>query len=277
MGELLKGGKLAIDADLWDDIGEETDEDGTLTIPYSLFRVIIDAMSERSGDWQGRPVPVEGLQCVLQSLHPLKKVYEEFHAAEDDVEIEVLVGGPPVTEEPEVVRNLWYSRERNSTVFVLQQGDKIFSLERRHPHSRAMDRFDLGLYTLLAADGWSEDAEHAAREKLRGMLSERQYHQYDMTGTFMEESKRSQVHYMFRRLRPTLALSWRNRRGDVGEMSKLLTALCMHPIGYYSKSWGGCMTPTDDVIAHLCFMRGDEARFWGQANHHAPWEPEAGI
>jgi hypothetical protein len=51
----------------------------------------------------------------------------------------------------------------------------------------------------------------------------------------------------------------------------------MHPLGYYGRSWAGCMVPTDDVIAHLLFMRGDEARFWGQCNHHEPWRPEAGL
>jgi hypothetical protein len=37
------------------------------------------------------------------------------------------------------------------------------------------------------------------------------------------------------------------------------------------------MTPTDDVIAHLLLMRGDEAEYWGQANQHRPESPEAGL
>jgi hypothetical protein len=37
------------------------------------------------------------------------------------------------------------------------------------------------------------------------------------------------------------------------------------------------MVPTDDVIAHLLFMRGDEAGYWGQANHHSASAPEAGL
>jgi hypothetical protein len=38
--------------------------------------------------------------------------------------------------------------------------------------------------------------------------------------------------------------------------------LCMHPIAYYEDSWAGAMCPTDDVIAALMMMRGDEPMFW---------------
>lgn len=37
------------------------------------------------------------------------------------------------------------------------------------------------------------------------------------------------------------------------------------------------MTPTDDVIAHLTLMRGDEPMFWRRANQHGPDRPEAGL
>lgn len=59
--------------------------------------------------------------------------------------------------------------------------------------------------------------------------------------------------------------------------ARILCALCLHPIAYYSKSWAGAMTPTDDVCAHLMMMRSDEHLFWRRANQHAPWRPEAGL
>lgn len=34
------------------------------------------------------------------------------------------------------------------------------------------------------------------------------------------------------------------------------------------------MVPTDDIIAHLIMMRGDERSYWSKANQHAP---EAGL
>jgi hypothetical protein len=37
------------------------------------------------------------------------------------------------------------------------------------------------------------------------------------------------------------------------------------------------MCPTDDVIAHLALMRGDEAMFWRRCNQHPPYRPEAGL
>jgi hypothetical protein len=37
------------------------------------------------------------------------------------------------------------------------------------------------------------------------------------------------------------------------------------------------MVPTDDVIAHLMLMRGDEHMFWRRCNQHQPWTKEAGV
>ena len=93
--------------------------------------------------------------------------------------------------------------------------------------------------------------------------------QYLLTGMFLETSKRSGVHYLFRRLRPTVAIS--------PSSTKILCTLCLHPIGYYAESWAGAMCPTDDVVAHLMLMRADEPMFWRRANQHAPWRPEAGL
>jgi hypothetical protein len=74
-----------------------------------------------------------------------------------------------------------------------------------------------------------------------------------------------------RRLKPTIALS-----GATGEI-KALCGLCLHPIGFYNGTWAGCMVPTDEVIAHLMLMRGDESDFWRQANQHPAWRAESGL
>jgi hypothetical protein len=68
---------------------------------------------------------------------------------------------------------------------------------------------------------------------------------------FLETSRRSGVSYLFRRLKPTLAI----------KDGRALCALCLHPIGYYEGTWSGAMCPTDDIIAHLMLARGDEAMF----------------
>lgn len=93
-----------------------------------------------------------------------------------------------------------------------------------------------------------------------------------MTGAFIETSPRSGVTYMFRRLRPTLAI----KAGPDGDL-RILCGLCLHPIGYYAGTWGGAMCPTDDVIAHLCLMRGDEPKFWANSNQHEANHPACGV
>ena len=125
--------------------------------------------------------------------------------------------------------------------------------------------------TLGASYAWGLEQESRAVRTLGELVRHHTFKQYLLTGMFLEESKRSHVMYMFRRLRPTLAFS-----SASGEL-KLLCALCMHPIGYYDGSWGGAMCPTDDVIAHLMLMRGDEHMFWRRSNQHPPWVPQAGI
>jgi hypothetical protein len=124
---------------------------------------------------------------------------------------------------------------------------------------------------LDCADAWGIEQEGNAVQTLGTLLRHRVFKQYLLTGMFMETSARSGVHYLFRRLRPTVAIS--TRTGD----ARVLAALCMHPIGYYEGTWSGAMTPTDDVIAHLMLMRGDERLFWSRCNQHPAWSPLAGI
>ena len=36
------------------------------------------------------------------------------------------------------------------------------------------------------------------------------------------------------------------------------------------------MCPTDDVVAHLMLMLGDEHLFWRKANQRPPYQPKPG-
>jgi hypothetical protein len=107
------------------------------------------------------------------------------------------------------------------------------------------------------------------------MLSHHNFRQYMLTGMFLEKSKRSGVIYMFRRLKPTVAIA--ASPGIESDHMRILACLCAHPIAYYAGSWAGAMVPTDDVIAHLAMMRGDERMFWARCNQHPPHRPEAGL
>lgn len=236
----------------------------------------VDRLSDQKEEWEGIPIPLPGIPLRLREGHDMREASALFDRATNDVEIEITCGGGDIRED-EFIRNVWYSKRLQCKVYVYQQGDKVFLAKEFASHDLCMERLNLWLQTLGASDAWDEDAEARAREKLRGMLTERQWRHYDLTGSFLEKSPRSQLTYMFRRLRPTVVMSPRHKPGSLTDSMLCIAVLCMHPIGYYDRSWGGCMVPSDDVIAHLSWMRGDEAGYWGQANQHQSWHPEAGL
>lgn len=245
-----------------------------MSLTYEELRYRCDAMSDELEDWQGIPVPLPGNPVTLHDRHPLRERMERFSQEVDGTEMEFVCGGPDVRED-EFIRNQFFSRKTNAMILIYQQGDKVFHIKSYR--SLSMERLRLWITTIGASDAWDLDAEYTAREKLRGMLSDRQWRHYELTGSFFEPSARSRLTYVFRRLRPTIVLSSRNKPGSIDDSMRCIAVLCMHPIGYYSESWAGCMVPTDDVIAHLLYMRSDEAGYWGQANQHPSWTPEAGL
>lgn len=240
---------------------------------YEDLRAYLDFASDQRQEWQGIPVPIAELPLRLHDRHPLADLYRGI----DGDEIRVVVGGPAVDEDEEII-NEWFSQKLNATVVVFRTkpSGRRFAVKIPPAPDGSMDRLKLWINTIGASDAWDLDAEVKAMEKLGGLLSARQRRHYFLTGSFFETSERSRLTYVFRRLRPTIALSPRWHRPDIDEM-RCLAVLCLHPIGYYHESWGGCMVPSDDVIAHLLAMRADEAYFWRCANQHAAWRPEAGL
>lgn len=257
----------------------------TATWSQDDVRKLCDRISDHIGEWQGIPVPLgEDTPLVLAEGHPLRDLYRQLNQT-GGLNVEIIVDDRPefacsdadadVDEEERVV-NEWFCRVRNCRVLVIDRAGRRFSLTEPVSPDRSMDRLTFWLRTIGGADAWDLEAEHRARDTLRAMLSERQWMHYDLTGSFFETSPRSRLTYLFRRLRPTVALSPRGKR-PTDENMRCLAVLCLHPIGYYEQSWAGCMVPSDDVIAHLAWMRGDEAGFWKQANQHRASSPEAGL
>lgn len=230
-----------------------------------------EALSDHAQEWQGLPIPIPGIPLRLQEGHPLKSFYDDNYVPDPD-EVRVCDGDM----RDESIVNSWFSRTRNCHVVVVDTGGRRGVVQIPESPDRSMDRLTMWITTLGASDAWDLEAEYRAKEKLIPMLTDRQWRHYELTGTFLESSTRSGISYMFRRLRPTIALSPRGRDGREGSMMCIAT-LCLHPIGFYDRTWAGCMAPTDDVIAHLTMMRGDEAHYWGQANKHAASAPEAGL
>ena len=207
-------------------------------------------------DWSGYPMPLEDLSLVVEPTFPRA---QEIMA----------IGRKPGRDEDSgaKIRNVFWSWHRRTDIIVWEEDGKI----QWGPGGRGTQT-DMVLNTLGAADAWGIEQEAAAVDSLGKLLRHRQFKQYLITGMFMERSKRSGVSYLFRKLRPTLAI-----RTGPDDRTRVLCALCMHPIGYYERSWSGAMTPTDDVIAHLMLMRGDEHMFWRRSNQHPAWRPEAGL
>jgi hypothetical protein len=284
-------------------VGDEAvvEEDELVPIPDDWtmddVRSFCDYLSDQKDDWQGVPVPLDDYDLRLCEGHPLQEVYGSPQPS-----VRVVVGGPPhddISDNAtvgEIVRscnidwagerlvNQWYDGAHNRDVLIFQRANgRAFAVKAPRAPDRSMDRLTMALRTIGASDAWSLEAEFRAIDKLTTHVTERQLRSYMLTGSFVEMSKRSGVFYMFRRLRPTVALTgthkwWKPEHLVDGEASlRVLTVLCLHPIGYYEKTWAGCMVPTDDVLAHLLMVRADEHLFWRKANHHDPASPEAGL
>lgn len=210
------------------------------------------------GDWAGIPMPMDGAPLIIEPTYP--KAAELMAIGRADTAVS--------READYTVVNQWYSVRRQREVVIFRDGTgKLDWGLHGAVHHGALE-----LATLGASDAWGIEQEARAVQLLGSMLRHRQFKQYLLAGMFMERSPRSGVHYLFRKLRPTLAIS--DKRG--GEL-RILCALCLHPIAYYEGSWAGGMCPTDDVVAHLALMRGDEHMLWRRANQHPPYRPEAGL
>lgn len=227
-------------------------------------------ISEATGEWAGIPMPIPGERLILARGHPLQDAFDQF--ADEDVTDAEPAAGDSVW----VHRNGWTTLRTGNHVDLWQNTDtgKIEAVVRRR--DRYMDRLTYWMRSVGASAAWPIDAEHRALEKLGELVTEHAMRTYLLTGAFLESSTRSRVTYMFRRLRPTIALVPSDHNDDTKPM-RCLAILCMHPIALYADSWAGSMVPTDDVIAHLMHMRGDEHGYWRRANQHRPDEASAGL
>ena len=224
--------------------------------------------AKHAGEWAGFPMPIEGTRMVIHPSYPFAKNLGETFMPAPQARV---CRNEDVREDVEL-RNEWRSYRDGKEISIWREGKKFL-----HMFSRRQNSAPLLIGTISAARAWDYDAELRAMETLKRHVTDWAFRCYSMTGTFLETSPRSGVIYMFRRLRPTLAMTARpDRNGrDVGV--RALCTLCAHPIGYYDGSWAGALVPTDDVIAHLLMMRSDEHFFWRVCNQHQVWAPEAGL
>lgn len=226
------------------------------------FKGLRDALgyiAKVKGQWAGIPMPLDGSQLIVEP---------NFPNAEKLAAMGAKLADPAEDEYKDAkIRNRWWSMELQSDIIIFEYNGKIDWGKRPGIH-----HLNHSLKTLWCADVWGMEQELNAMALLESLLSPRMYRIYFMTGQFLETSKRSGVTYIFRRLKPTVAI-----KAGRNDQMRILACLCAHPIAYYADSWAGAMTPTDDVVAHLMMMRGDEKLFWKRCNQHPPYRPEAGI
>ena len=224
---------------------------------YQELAEKIRQVAKEKGEWAGLPVPFSDYPMTIEPRFPFQGLKE--------------IGRKEVVSDGWKTVNAWHDHRIGATVAIQKNTEGRARLAygvSGHGHKVAML-----IGTLAVHDGWLPAAETKARTKLFAMVGHRKFNCYQMTGMLMERSKRSGVVYIFRQLRPTVAL----RPTMDGSDMRCLCTLCLHPIGLYNGAWAGVMTPTDDVIAHIAMMRGDEPKYWAHAVQHQPNDPHSGI
>lgn len=221
-----------------------------MTLPtYGQLARKLMEHSQKIGEWAGIPIPINECSLVLEPRYPYQ--FDICKATGDEPLIEII--------------NEWWSDRLRARVIVGRLNGKLCAfVSAWNGSSMTMD-------TLMASKVWPLDAEIKAIDKLQSLIKPHHFESYITTGMFIERSARSGLFYLFRRLKPTMAV----RCTDSG--CRTLCTLCLHPIGFYQSTWAGAMVPTDDVIAHLLMMRGSEEKFWANANQHPPHMPQSGL
>jgi hypothetical protein len=243
-------------------------------------REAVQRLAMSRGHYHGYPLPDDTCRLVLHEKFPVPMLngyrLKEDDADEDRVcmldEVTLARIAPVLDQLPHAtILNHWfdYRRQEDVVVYRLPSGKSCHMVYQNSVGAKA----DKLLMTIGVSMNWDMEAELTAQAKLADMLASQPHKmkQYLQTGMFLEKSDRSNVMYILRRCRPTLAVSMSTPG------LKVMCALCMHPIGYYEGSFAGGMVATDDVIAHLTLIRGDEWFYWKSCNQHSPWLPEAGL
>jgi hypothetical protein len=210
----------------------------------------------------GVPLPAMGAntgrKLVVAKGTPRKEFIEEYQREQEKVED---------VNEYELAGS-WYPKQE-SLFIIKENGKPVLCRE-----NAVRKRLQMLFHSVTTRIGIvSARAEGRAMMTLADHLSEYQVESYVLNGCFAETSPRSGVTYIFRKGLPTLAIKKREESND----TKFLAALCLHPIAYYEDTFTGAMAPSDEMLAHLLLMRGDEHRFWRKANQHPMWDPRSGV
>lgn len=239
-------------------------------VTWDRIREVVGQIAQGRSEWAGMPMLVPGMSMQIHPSFPFAQQFGRTFAPEPSIR---LCSSEDISDQV-ALRNQWASFRHRGVIRIWQDGRKFF-----FTHGAIQNSAPYLIETLKAANtAWSIETEIKAMETLRAHVSEHQFNLYLMTGMFLESSKKSGVFYVFRRLRPTIAMSARPYGIAQKEAGMhILCTLCSHPIGYYRGSYAGAMVPTDDLLSHLLLMRADEHLFWKNSNQHHASAPESGL
>jgi len=241
-------------------VGEHSEE-------WDRLRDKIAELAISRGEYGGYPLPDDTVPLVMEPRFPLTTMNGAVVTRQEDRKesptLEMMARAAKLFDFASGdIKPLghWWSEAARGEVWLYLNGDgklkcTVIKKSEDDVHAHQL------LETLGCSRNWSVKAEEMALGKLRDITKPHQYRDYVLTGTFIERSPRSQVLYMFRRCAPTIAI----RHAEDGTL-RVLAKLCGHPIGYYEGTFAGAMVPTDDVIAALLCMRGDEVFLWRKCN-----------
>lgn len=224
---------------------------------YVEIRERVGREAKRRGDYAGVPIPNE-----IAKLRVCKRY--QYASLDGKGGTRGVYEREPQQDGCEFV-NSWIRRCSFVQIVIGREAGKSFHIKVVNgPAQRAAVALDcIGL-----SGTFDVAAELRAQEKLKTLIKPHLFDAYRICGSFLETSRRSGLVYLFRRLAPTVAFSCRPGEGGDDQGARFVAALCLHPIGYYDQTPFGVMVPTDDVIAHLLTMRGDEHYFWRKSNQH---------
>lgn len=230
---------------------------------FAALRNGLRRLAAEREEWAGIPMPLEDAPLVVEPSYPNAQALMAFGEKPE----------PETADKRDVrFRNSFWSTWRRTRITIGTVDGKV-----RWAYEHPANHLTLQLLTLGCSYAWGIEQEANAVQLLATLVKHHTFKQYMLTGSFLERSERSGLTYMFRRLRPTVVITSRGENGEPSNELRIVCTLCLHPIAYYSGSWAGAMCPTDDVIAHLQLMRGDEPMLWRRANQHPADRPESGI
>lgn len=242
-------------------------------VSYDQIHEVMDQMATEAGYEYGLPVPALGVGSEENYLIVAKGVPLRGIIAMNQMDQHVESAQRIMRMHGCEIRNSWRTLgDTETTIIQTDEGPLAWTEPMAGTRLRKlMDTMITRSNTQL-----SPEAEERAMLSLKAKVTRAQWRSYLLNCAFLEKSKRSNLFYLFRKGYPTLALSFADIDGKPSS-GRCIAALCLHPMGYYAYTHAGLMTPTDEVIAALLLMRGDEHGFWKKSGQWKASDTRSGL